>query len=387
MADRARDHLSLRYAYNDLVRHKAVNAALVAILVLSAFLMATGSMVIERLAGSVGGLFEQAQPPHFLQMHKGEYDMSALEAFATGHDEIDSWLVTEMVGYESNALSWDRPSTGESGSMSSSRFDNLFVTQNDEFDHLVDEFGNIPEPARGEVYVPVKYEQAFGLKAGDTLTVSTDQGPFTLDVRGVVKDAQMAASANSATRVLISDEDFEQLGQAGGLPEVIVEYRLTDAGLANDVQRAYEADEALPKNGPAVTGQQIQIINTFSDGLSAMALIFISLLLIVVALLSLRFVITGTLEDDVQEIGAMKAIGIPDRVISRMYLSKYIVMTLVACVVGGASTSATACSWLRTRQGGGSGGKRSSGRTTFSPGSGPSASSAACLKLSCGRPS
>ncbi|MDQ1286488.1 MAG: putative transport system permease protein, partial [Actinomycetota bacterium] len=228
-----------------------------------------------------------------------------------------------------------RPATGESGSLSSSRFDNLFVTQNAEFDYLVDKDGRIPEPASGEVYVPVKYQQAFGLRTGDTLTVSTDREPFVLRVRGIVKDAQMAASANSATRVLVSKADFGRLRQAGGLPEIIVEYRLKDAGRANDFQGAYESDEALPKNGPAITGQQIQIINTFSDGLSAMALILVSLLLIAVALLTLRFVIMGTLEDEVQEIGAMKAIGIPDRAISGMYLSKYVVLSLVACVVGG----------------------------------------------------
>lgn len=338
MTSRARDSqdLYLRYAVNDLVRNKAVNAALMTVLVLSAFLMATGSMVIERLAGAVGGLSEQARPPHLLQMHKGEYDRSALEAFAAEHREIDSWLVTEMVGYESSALSWERPATGESGSLRSSRIDNLFVTQNDEFDHLVDEDGGIPEPARGEVYVPVKYQQAFGLRAGDTLTVSTDRGPLTFDVQGVVKDAQMAASASSATRVLVSDEDFTRLRAAGGLPEVIVEYRLTDAGLADGLQNAYESDEALPRNGPAITGQQIRIISTFSDGLSAMALILVSLLLVVVALLSLRFVIAGTLEDEVRQIGAMKAVGLPDRAISRLYLSKYVVMTLAACVVGGA---------------------------------------------------
>jgi putative ABC transport system permease protein len=333
---RSREPLYLRYAYNDLVRNKGVNAALVVILILSAFLMATGSLVVERLAGSVGGLFEQAKPPHFLQMHKGEYDKGALDAFATEHDEIDSWLVTEMLGYESNALAWERPATGESGSLDQSRFDNLFVTQNDEFDYLVDDDGNVPEPAQGEVYVPVKYEQAFGLQVGDVLTVTTDAGPYSLNVVGVVKDAQMAASANSATRVLISDQDFAQLRDAGNnLPEIIVEYRLADAGMANAFQSAYEADQALPKNGPAITDQQIQIINTLSDGLSAMALIFISLVLIVIALLNLRFVIKGTLQDEVREIGAMKAIGIPNRAITGLYLSKYSLMTFAACVIGG----------------------------------------------------
>ncbi|RPF22273.1 ABC transporter permease [Myceligenerans xiligouense] len=338
MTNRARNRepLYLRYASNDLIRNKGVNAALIVILILSAFLMATGSMVIERLAGSVGGLFEQAKPPHFLQMHKGEYDQAALDAFAAEHDEIDSWLVTEMLGYDSNALAWERPGTGEGGDLSSSRFDNLFVTQNDGFDYLVDENGDIPEPAPGEVYVPVKYQQAFGIGTGDVLTVQTGDGPYSLDVQGVVKDAQMAASLNSATRVLVSDEDFQRLEQAGGAaPEIIVEYLLTDAGGANDFQAAYESDSALPKNGPAITDQQIQIINTFSDGLVAVALILVSLILVVIALLNLRFVISGTLEDEVREIGAMKAVGIPDRAISGLYLSKYSVMTLIACVVGG----------------------------------------------------
>ncbi|GAA1848865.1 ABC transporter permease [Myceligenerans crystallogenes] len=330
------DRLYLRYAFNDLTKNKGINAALIVILILSAFLMATGSMVIERMAGAVGGLFEQAKPPHFLQMHKGEYDTAALEAFAAEHDEIDSWLVTEMLGYESNALSWERPETGESGDLSQNRFDNLFVTQNDEFDFLVDGEGNIPEPGPGEVWIPVKYQQSLGLQPGDVLTVATDSGPFSLDVVGVVKDAQMASSANSATRVLISDQDFETLrGDSSNLPEIIVEYLLADAGGADALQAAYEADDALPKEGPAITAAQIQVINTLSDGLSAMALIFISLLLIVIALLNLRFVIKGTLEDEVREIGAMKAIGIPNRAISGLYLSKYSVMTFVACVIGG----------------------------------------------------
>lgn len=333
---RTRERIYLRYVRNDLLRNKGVNAALIVILILSAFLMATGSMVIERLAGSVGGLFEQAKPPHFLQMHKGAYDRDALAGFAAEHDEIDAWLVTELLGYDGNAISYRSSDGGQSGDLSSARFDNLFVTQNDEFDYLVDGGGQIPEPAAGEVFVPVKYQQAFGLGTGDVLTIMTDAGPYPLKVVGVVKDAQMAASANSSTRVLISDHDFGQLAKAGGaLPEIIVEYRLKDAAGANDFQAAYAAEQALPKNGPAITDQQIRIINTFSDGLAAMALIFVSLLLIVIALLNLRFVIKGTLEEEVHEIGAMKAIGIPDRAISGLYLSKYSAITLIACVVGG----------------------------------------------------
>ena len=330
------ERLYFRYAYNDLIRNKGINAALIVILVLSAFMMATGSMVIERLAGSVGQLFEQGKPPHFLQMHKGDYDEGALERFAAGRPEVEAWLIEDMLGYDSASLAWERPGTGESGDLSGSQIDNLFVTQNEEFDFLVDGAGGIPRPAAGEVYVPVMYQQQVALEVGDELTVGTDAGPHRLTVQGFVKDAQMAASLSPSTRFLIGEADFAALADAGGAtPEIIVEYLLADPGGANDLQSAYEADDALPKNGQAVTDQQIRIINTLSDGLVAIALVFVSLLLIVIALLNLRFVIKGTLEDEVREIGAMKAIGIPNRAISGLYLAKYSVLTLVACVVGG----------------------------------------------------
>lgn len=331
------ERLYLRYAYNDLVKNKGINAALIVILILSAFLMATGSMIIERLAGSISQLSEQGKPPDFLQMHLGDYDEDALDRFATEHEsEIDTWLLEQMLGYDSSSLAWERPSTGESGDLAASRIDNLFVTQNEKFDFLVDETGHVVEPEAGEVYVPVVYQEQHGLTAGDLLTVRTDSGQHQLEVLGSVKDAQMAASLSPSSRFLINPEDFDALREAGGAtPEIIVEYRLVAGGDAGALQTAYEGDGGLPTNGQAITGQQLRIVSMISDGLVALALVFVSLILIAIALLNLRFVIRGTLEDEVHQIGAMKAIGLPDRAISRLYLMKYGVLALVACVVGG----------------------------------------------------
>ncbi|WP_053616707.1 ABC transporter permease [Nocardiopsis sp. NRRL B-16309] len=343
-----RNSLKLRYAANDLRRNKGVNAALVVILVLSAFMMATGAMVMERLFGSVERLFAEARAPHFIQMHMGDYDPAELDRFAEEHPEVEEWLIEEMVGFDSAAIAWHRPATGESGDLSDSLIDNLFVSQNTEFDFLLDEAGAIPRPAPGEVYVPVAYQQEYGLQVGDELTVATESGPRDLEVQGFVRDAQMASSLSSSTRFLVAEEDRRDLEEAGGgVPEIIVEYRLTDVDAAADVQRAYESDDALSRDGQAVTYRLMLMIYVLSDGLVAIALVFASLVLIAIALLNLRFVIRGTLEDEVREIGAMKAIGLPHRTITGLYLPKYRVMTLLACVVGGAL--AVAATGLLTR--------------------------------------
>ncbi len=330
------DPLYLRYGYNDLIKNKGVNVALFIILMVSAFLMATGAMVMERSVGSVDALFEQARPPHFLQMHKGGYNADALDQFASEHPEIESWLIEDMLGFDGAGISRQRPTTGESGDFSRSLIDNLFVTQNQDFDFLLDRAGAIPQPPAGEVYVPVGYQQDFGLQAGDELRIRTNAGSQVLAVRGFVRDSQMASSLSSATRFLVSEVDFSDLASAGGGdPEIIVEYRLSDTSLTSQFQTAYESDDALPKNGQAVTYQMIRMINAFSDGLVAVALVFVSGLLMAIALLSLRFVIRGTLEDEVREIGVMKAIGLPHRTITGLHLSKYSVMALLGCVVGG----------------------------------------------------
>lgn len=331
-----KDRLYLRYSRNDLKRNWGVNTALMAILVLSAFLMATGCMVMERLLGGINQLFEEAKPPHFLQMHTGDYDPKALDDFAATHPEIDSWFIEDMVGYDSSSLTWSRSSTGESGSLAASLIDNLFITQNKKFDHLLDGSGTAVEPGNGEVYVPVAYQEKFGLQVGDTLSVQTDTGPRDFTISGFVRDSQMASSLSSATRFVISPDDFAALGSAGGgSSEIIVEYRLADASNASALQTAYDSDHSLPRNGPAVTFDMIRLINAFSDGLVAVALVFASLLLVVIALINLRFVIRGTMEDEVREIGVMRAIGLPARAVTGLYLGKYSIMAFLACVIGG----------------------------------------------------
>ena len=329
--------LYLRYTRNDLRENLGVVISLLVVLTLSAFLMSSGAMVLERLAGSVGRMFELAKPPHLLQMHVGEYDRAALESFAAEHPELESWLIEEMVGFDGQSVSWMRAATGERGDFSDTMTDNLFVTQNAEFDFLLDSRTDEPaSPGRGEIAIPVAYEQRYALDIGDVIVVNTPAGSRSFTVAWFVRDAQMASSMSSATRFLVSDSDFELLSDSGGgSPEIIIEYRLADLADLPALQRAYDSNPALPRNGQAVTETMIRIINLLSDGLVAIAFVFASLLLIGIALLNVRFVIRGSIEDDIREIGAMRAIGLPARTISGLYLSRYGIMAAAACVLGG----------------------------------------------------
>lgn len=328
--------IALRSARAELRDRPGAQIALAVLLILSATLAATGALTMERLVGGVDRLFEQALPPHVLQMHQGEIDAAALDRFAAEHPEIDSWLLEETLGFDGAAISWEQASTGARGDLADDLVDQLFVAQNDAFDFLVDETGAAPHPAAGEVYVPVAAQQRLGLEPGDAVRIATESGVHELRVAGAVRDAQMGSSLASATRWLVSQGDLDALAAAGGgAPETIVEYRLQDPAASAALLRAYEADPALPKNGQAVTGDMIRLVNAFGDGIVAIALGFASVLLVAIAALDLRFVIRGRLDERVRELGAMKAIGLPERTIARLQITPFVLLALVACVVGG----------------------------------------------------
>lgn len=328
--------LTWRYARGDLTRRPVVTLSLSALLVLGALLLSTGTIVAERLVGSVDQLFAEAKPPDFLQMHSGDYDRAALERFAAEQEGIADWTVVPLIGFDGAALSWERPGTDDSGDLSDHLVDHLFVAQNEDFDLLLDETGRAPRPADGEVYLPLGYQRSTGIEVGDLLGVRTDSGVEQLRVVGFVRDAQMASSLSASTRFLVSPAQRDALAAAGGGDrEIIVEYRVTDPSRIGPLQRAYERDAALPQNGPAVTGDMIRLINALSDGLVAAALVVASALLMLIALITLRTVIRGSIQDQVRQIGALMAIGLPAREIRRLLLARYRVLSIAGCVLGG----------------------------------------------------
>mgnify|MGYP002508872420 CR=1 FL=1 len=63
-------------------------------------------------------------------------------------------------------------------------------------------------------------------------------------------------------------------------------------------------------------------------------LLAVSLILIAVAFVVLRFTIVFTLSEEFREIGVMKAIGICNRKIRGLYLSKYAALSVIGAVIG-----------------------------------------------------
>lgn len=166
-------------------------------------------------------------------------------------------------------------------------------------------------------------------KLGDTLTV----GGVSLTVAGFLRDSQMNADLTGSKRFLVSGNDFADLKSSGSM-EYLIEFRLKESSAFSAFQSDYFA-QGLPSNGPPVISRPLLMMaNAATDGLMIAVLALISIPVIAVAFLCIRFTLLAKIEEDYREIGVLKAVGMRDSRIARLYAVKYGAIAGIACALG-----------------------------------------------------
>lgn len=313
-------------------KNKVIYLTLLLFIILSAFLMTIGSCIILQTMDSMESMFSVANPPHFLQMHTGEIDREKIAQFAEGEECVSQYEIVEMLNLDGADL-WYEKKGEKDVSLAESMLDNGFVRQTEHFDYLLDLGNNVIRQKNGEIGIPITYMQKYDMAVGDLFTIQTGNFSKTYRIANFVRDAQMASSMASSVRFLLSDEDFQELKGAAGEPEYIMEFLSGDSSQAGEIQKCYEA-AGLPANGQGITYPLIKLINMLSSGLQAGAMILVSIILIFIAALNLYFTISAVIEEEIREIGAMKAIGISNQAIRKLYLKKYRILAGIGSGIG-----------------------------------------------------
>gem|GEM_PF-463488 len=114
--------------------------------------------------------------------------------------------------------------------------------------------------------------------------------------------------------------------------EYLIEFQLHDINEVGEFENLY-LSAGLPQSGPTITYSLIRLLNSITDGIVAAVIILIGILLVAIAALCLRFNLLAAVEEDYREIGVMKAIGISNKDIKKLYLAKFDFIAAIACVI------------------------------------------------------
>ncbi|TJY42337.1 ABC transporter permease [Cohnella pontilimi] len=311
-----------RIIRNDILKSKAITLTTMLFVAAAAMLVSLAAILVVNLSGSINTLMTRAETPHLLQMHSGGIDTERLAAFAKQNSNVDEFQVVEFLNIDGAHFIF-----GEK-SLANSVQDNGLSVQSEKFDYLLDLDGNVIQVSDGEVYVPVSYMKDNTTKVGDKAVISGKE--FT--VAGFLRDSTMNSSLSASKRFLVSSNDYAQMKTLGN-PEYLIEFRLKDMSGLGAFETAY-ANAGLEMNGPTVTYALFRLMNAISDGMMIGIIFLVSLLVVAIAFMCIRFTLLAKIEDDYREIGVMKAIGLRISDIKKIYLAKYAAITAAGSILG-----------------------------------------------------
>ncbi|MBJ8107085.1 MULTISPECIES: ABC transporter permease [Bacillus cereus group] len=318
-----------RMLKRDLSQNKMIITILFMFIMLSSLLMASASSNVINLLNSMDQLFKVSSAPHFVQMHAGEINQKSIDLFVKRTPIIKKQQTAEMVQINGTNIFIKKKNQAEHNSV----MDISFVKQNSNFDFLLNLNNEVVDVRKGEIGVPIYYMQKYNLHIGDKIWVVKNNNELEFTISAFVRDVQMNPSIVSSKRFVISNEDFERIKGDFGESEYLIEFQLTDVDKINEFENLYQSSN-LPQKGPSITYSLFKTLNSLTDGIIAAVLIIISALLMIIAILCIRFTIITSMEEDYQEIGVMKAIGIKSKDIQKLYVTKYVVISASGCICG-----------------------------------------------------
>ena len=307
---------------NHIRKNKLASVAACIFMAISAVFIGLTVLLSVSLLGSIDNLMTEAKTCDFLQMHSGDIDTLQLTEFAKSRDDVEDILVANFLNIENSSI------TLNGISLADSTQDNGLCVQNENFDHLLGTDNEILHPEEGTVYVPVCYKSEYDLEAGQEMQI----GNVTLTIAGFLRDSQMNSMMASSKRFLVSATDYAKL-ECIGRTEYLIEFLIKDGYDINAFATAY-ADAGLPANGPTITAPLIKMMNALSDGMMILIIFLAGIVVLLISLICIRYIVLTGMEKDKKSAGMLKALGISGKEIRKIFISKYVILSLSGGIIG-----------------------------------------------------
>ena len=200
---------------------------------------------------------------------------------------------------------------------------------------VINFFDNKNEPITkvepGHVYVSGNFMDVNGFEEGDVICFEHSGVEMTFILDGTAKDALLGSDFMGNTRFLLNDGDMQELLDN----EMIYNhYRGEICYIDTDDVMVMKAAMADASN-VAFDGSRSTIKMAYvMDMIVAFIMLILSVCLIIVSFVVLKFSITFTIAEEFREIGVMKAIGLSNGKIRSLYIVKYLMMAALGAIIG-----------------------------------------------------
>lgn len=316
----------LKILKKDLKRSKTMNIILFLFIILATIFVASGLNNVISVTNGMDYFLEQAVGDNndfFLLVNAGKDDSKMIkvldEARAVESYEYDSYYdYDEYVKSESGKkFDWNGIIMIQSPKSTYIRF----------FDKENNAITKIPE---GHIYLSKKFMSKFEIEEGDKIYLKLGKDDKEYIVDGPLKDAFLGSEITGGYRFFMNDADAEQYFDSAEAEKKMSQCVYIKS---SDIEAINSEIGDLEGNGGSYPASMLTL-SRIVELIVAFVIVILSICLIIVSFVILKFSIGFTIQDDFREIGVMKAIGIRNFKIRTLYLVKYVAMALIGAFIG-----------------------------------------------------
>ncbi len=319
----------LRILKKDLKRKKTMNVILLLFVILATMFSASSINNIIAVTGGIDSYFNKAGIGDYVIITSrdncGENEITEI---LNKDPNVTDWRAEEQIMYTSEKLYIN----GEKIS-GYARWSFFIGIGNAKMSYFDCNNNKLTKVEKGEVYVTTPLHNAKSVSEGDNISFTIGDKEFTYKVKGVVKDALLGSGLMDNTRIIMNDEDYADItADEDAIRDIRSRAYYIDSEDVNSVKS--KISEAT-SSGIIFDGDRAMLKTTYiMDMLVAVLLLIVSICLIIVSFVVLRFTIGFTIAEEFREIGVMKAMGIKNSSIRSLYLTKYVAIAVIGAVLG-----------------------------------------------------
>ncbi len=310
----------------DLKRKKAMNIILLIFIILATMFVASGLNNVFTVINGTDYYLDKAEIGDFVVITMGDDSRGHADSILEKADCVKSHKIETCIFGSQDSVSRIDGSTVETKNTA------LFQSISDaklKFFDSANEF--VSEVKPGEVKIAGGFIKNNDLKTGDYIRIKLGEVEMELKIAGKVKDAFLGSDFMGNTRFLLNQADYEKFladEMINAHYQGEVAYIETD-----DVASTISAIADIP--GIAFSGARSTLVMCYvMEMIVAFVILILSVCLIIVSFVVLRFSIGFTISEEYREIGVMKAIGIKNHKIRGLYIIKYLIMSVVGGIIG-----------------------------------------------------
>lgn len=318
-----------RILKKDLKRKKAMNAVMLSFILLATMFVASGISNVVSVTNGIDSYLDKAGIGDYVVISMGTDSGAALDEMLRTEEKV--------IEYRTEPVAWGDKSNLKDVDGKELEAKNSVVYQAIEdsrlkfFDKNNEQITKI-EP--GHAYATGDFMEKNHLKPGDQITITHHSVSFSVTLDGMAKDALLGSSMMGNSRFLFSKAEIEQLlsddSIRNGYQGQICYIDLADDTSLSDIASLIAGVPEITFSG---TRSMIKMCYVL-DMIVAFTMLVLSICLILVSFVVLKFSITFTISEEFREIGVMKAIGISSFKIRSLYLAKYLLLAVAGAVVG-----------------------------------------------------